>query len=225
MNKTPLAILIATLVLSMAPISAPVASSAIQRCESPDGGLVYTDKACAVFGARAVPMSGELLTRIATEDSREQSQASAGLADAAMPLRDADTPLDSAVNVSRRSPGSGCARTPTQLAMDLRGSLALGDVNRVAESYYWVGLSNRQGQRILDRLQGLIGKPVVDSRYFDARISSSPFGADAGASWVATSNGIGGSAGILQVMLGNGASTSIIDFDVERYADCYFVKF
>lgn len=225
MNKTPLAILIATLVLSMAPISAPVASSAIQRCESPDGGLVYTDKACAVFGARAVPMSGELLTRIATEDSREQSQPSAGLADAAMPLRDADTPLDSAVNVSRRSPSSGCARTPTQLAMDLRGSLALGDVNRVAESYYWVGLSNRQGQRILDRLQGLIGKPVVDSRYFDARISSSPFGAGAGASWVATSNGIGGSAGILQVMLGNGASTSIIDFDVERYADCYFVKF
>ena len=226
MNKTLLATLVATLVLSVAPMSAPVASSAIQRCQSADGQLVYTDKACAVFGAKAVPMTGELLTSIAREDSRE-SQAPVGLADADTPLNDADTPLDSAVNVSRRSPGSGCARTPTQLAMDLRGALALGDINRVAESYHWVGLSNKQGYRVLERLQRLIGKTVVDSHYIDAQISSSTFGADAGASWVATSsnNGIGGGAGVLQVVLGHGASTSIVDFDVEHYAECYFVKF
>lgn len=220
MNKSLLSVCVATIVLSIAPLSAPVASSAIQRCESADGQLVYTDKACAVFGAKAVPMSGELLTRIASEDKKaplQEGQVPGGFADA-------DTPLDTAVNVSRRSPGSGCARTPTQLAMDLRGALALGDVNRVAESYHWVGLSTKQGHRIMGRLQQLIGKQVVDSHYFEAQISSSPF-ADAGASWVATSNSIGGSAGILQVMLGNGASTSIVDFDVEQYADCYFVKF
>ena len=227
MNKTLLAIFAATFALSTAPVSAPaVATSAIQRCQSTDGQLVYTDKACAVFGAKAVPMSGELLTRIARETSREEAQAPAGLAPAGL-ANAADSPLDSTVNVSRRSPGSGCARTPTQLAMDLRGSLALGDVNRVAESYHWVGMSNAQAYRTMDRLQALIGKPVVDSHYFDAQISSSPLGTDAGAPWVATSssNGIGGSAGILQVVLGAGASTSIIDFDVERFADCYFVKF
>ena len=105
-------------------------------------------------------------------------------ADAAMPLADAAMPLDAATDtriaVSRRGPGSGCARTPTQLAMDLRGALGLGDVNRVAESYDWVGMSNKQGQRTLDRLQQLIGRPVIDSHYFDAQITSSPF-ADAGA--------------------------------------------
>lgn len=224
MNKSLIATCVATLALSVAPLSAPVASSAIQRCESADGQLVYTDKACAVFGARAVPMSGELQTRIAREAARQQRQSgqTPGL------FADADTPLDSAVNVARRSPGSGCARTATQLAMDLRGALALGDVNRVAESYHWTGLSHAQGMRIMDRLQQLIGKQVVDSQYFDAQIASSPLAADAGASWVATSSNssIGGGAGILQVVLGNGAATtSIIDFDVERYADCYFVKF
>ena len=70
-------------------------------------------------------------------------------ADAAMPLA-----CDRRAHpVSRRGPGSGCARTPTQLAMDLRGALALGDVNRIAESYHWVGMSNKQGQRIMDRLR------------------------------------------------------------------------
>jgi hypothetical protein len=233
MNRSLLATLIAGMLLSTVPASAPVeATSAIQRCESPDGTLVYTDKSCAAFSAKAVPMSGELLTRIAHEDAREDSIASAtgdaGGMDASQYV-DAATPLDTAtgtgIPVSRRGPGSGCARTPTQLAMDLRGSLGLGDVNRVAESYDWAGLSNRQGQRILDRLQQLIGRQVVDSRYFDAQITSSPFLADAGAAMSAdASDARPADAGILQLTLG-GAQASIIDFDVRHYAGCYFVRY
>jgi hypothetical protein len=233
MNRSLLATLIAGMLLSTVPASAPVeATSAIQRCESPDGTLVYTDKSCAAFSAKAVPMSGELLTRIAHEDAREDSIASAtgdaGSMDASQYV-DAATPLDTAtgtgIPVSRRGPGSGCARTPTQLAMDLRGSLGLGDVNRVAESYDWAGLSNRQGQRILDRLQQLIGRQVVDSRYFDAQITSSPFFADAGAAMSAdASDARPADAGILQLTLG-GAQASIIDFDVRHYAGCYFVRY
>jgi hypothetical protein len=233
MNRSLLATLIAGMLLSTVPASAPVeATSAIQRCESPDGTLVYTDKSCSAFSAKAVPMSGELLTRIAHEDAREDSIASttgdAGSMDASQYV-DAATPLDTATDteipVSRRGPGSGCARTPTQLAMDLRGSLGLGDVNRVAESYDWAGLSNRQGQRILDRLQQLIGRQVVDSRYFDAQITSSPFLADAGAAMSAdASDARPADAGILQLTLG-GAQASIIDFDVRHYAGCYFVRY
>lgn len=220
MNKTLFAAAAATLIATAAPLSLPVvASSAIQRCQSADGALVYTDKACAVLGAKAVPMSGELRTRIASEVSREQAQAPVGLAEV-------ENLLSDAVTVSRRSSAAGCARTPTQLAMDLRGSLALGDVNRIAESYHWTGMSSQQGQRTLERLQQLIGKPVVDSQYFDAQISSAPAIADAGGAWMPTSSSsIGGSAGVLQLVLGNGAATSIIDFDVEHYAGCYFVKY
>jgi hypothetical protein len=235
MNRSLLATLVTGVLLSTVPVAAPVeATSAIQRCESPDGSLVYTDKSCAAFSAKTVPMSGELLARIAHEDAREQSIVSSldGNAngmdanrypDAAMPL---EASTDSTIPVSRRGPGSGCARTPTQLAMDLRGALGLGDVNRVAESYDWVGMSNRQGQRTMDRLQQLIGRPVVDSHYFDARISSSPFIADAGAVITAdASDERPGEAGMLQLTLGSGAQAAIIDFDVRHYAGCYFIRY
>jgi hypothetical protein len=234
MNRSLLATLIAGMLLSTVPAAAPVeATSAIQRCESPDGTLVYTDKSCAAFSAKAVPMSGELLTRIAHEDAREDSLASSSngdagsmeagqYADAAMPL---DEATDTRIPVSRRGPGSGCAHTPTQLAMDLRGALGLGDVNRVAESYDWVGMSNKQGQRTMDRLQQLIGRPVIDSHYFDAQITSSPF-ADAGAVITAdASDDRPGGAGMLQLTLGSGMQATIIDFDVRHYAGCYFVRY
>ena len=117
--------------------------------------------------------------------------------------------------------------------MDLRGSLALGDVNRLAESYHWPGMTTQQGRQTMGRLQHLIGNQVLESQYFDAQISSVGI-ADAADDWLATADastrsaGIGGSAGVLQLVLGNAGEATgrrIIDFDVERYSGCYFVKF
>lgn len=224
MNKPLLATLAATIALTLAPFAEPVvAATGIQRCESADGTLVYTDKACGALRAKAVPMSGELLTRIAREEALSTTTPPSGMSPGG--FADADIPLDTGIRVSRRSASGGCARSQTQLAMDLRGALALGDVNRVAESYHWAGMSSRQADRVMDRLQQLTGKPVIDTHYFDARISSSPFGADAGAALVASSGGIGGDAGVMQVVIGNGTTRSVVDFDVHRYAGCYFVKF
>jgi len=62
MFRSLLASLAATLLLVAAPMAVPVqATSAILRCQSPDGTLVYTDKACSAFGAKAAPLSGNLL--------------------------------------------------------------------------------------------------------------------------------------------------------------------
>lgn len=209
MYRSLLASLAATLLLVAAPMPVPVqATSAILRCQSPDGTLVYTDKACSAFGAKAAPLSGNLLTRI----YRDESHFADDEADAAGPLPD----------VARRDPSAGCARTTTQLAMDLRASLAMGDVNRVAESYHWVGMSSREGAHTIDRLQALTGKPVIDSHYFDAQIQMASLdgaGIDPGAS------AMGGGAGMLQLVLEDDGSPSAIDFDVHRYAGCYFVTF
>lgn len=225
MNKSPLVALAATLLLSTAPAVAPVvAATRIQRCQSSDGTLIYTDKACVAFDAKAVPMSGELLTRIAHEQALSER---AGI-DAGTPLQ-SDVSPTTAVATRRRSASGGCARTPTQLAMDLRAALALGDVNHVAESYHWVGMSSKQGERTLDRLQHLTGKPVLDSHYYNAQIG---FGnaADADGSWTTTADvragaGAGGNVGVLQLVQGDGALRSAIDFTVQRYAGCYFVEF
>jgi hypothetical protein len=227
--NNPIATIAATALLSalVAPLPAPVeAASGIQRCESADGTLVYTDKACAAFDAKPTPMSGELLSRIALEETRpERGAGLEGTVDAALPL-DAGRTAYASVPIGRRSPASGCARTPTQLQMDLRGALALGNVNRIAESYHWAGMSSKAGERTLDRLQHLAGRQVVDSRYYDARIGfvdSTGF-ADA-ATLLADASGGDGDAGMLQLVLGDDGSRSVVDFDVHKYAGCYFVSF
>ncbi|GAB3102312.1 hypothetical protein [Lysobacter terrae] len=187
------------------------AAGDIQRCETEDGERIYTDRACALFAATAAPMSGELLGRIAHEEA--QSLAAAIEQGAAIEV---DLPTE----FGRRPVASGCARTPTQLTKDLQGSFALGNVNRVAESYHWVGLDNAHGQRILDRLEHMGQKPLTDSRYYAAQI----FAADDANAWLASTGALG-SGGVMQLVFGDGSSSSVTDFHVVRYAGCYFVKF
>jgi hypothetical protein len=182
------------------------AGTGIERCEAADGSTVYTDTPCSVLGAASRPLPGEVLNRIAREEARTTPSAP-----------DADSVGPATVAVTRRSPTSGCARSPTQLSMDLRGSIALGDVNRLAESYHWVGLSQKQSKPIMQRLERLASQPLADTRYFDARIG--PGGmqlVDAGSGNAAF--------GVMQLRFG-GESPQVMDFEVARYAGCYFIEF
>ena len=73
MNKLSLTTLALTLLAASVPVSQPVqASTSIQRCDRGDGSVIYTDQACAVFKAHAVPMAGEVMTRIVRDEMREQ---------------------------------------------------------------------------------------------------------------------------------------------------------
>ena len=154
MRTLPVAAFAATLLVAALPVSQPAsARTGIQRCDSGDGSAVYTDRACGSLGARAMPMPGELLTRIARDE-------------AANPLRSEDALGDDVPSnhvAGRRSQLAGCARTTTQLSMDLQGSLALDDVNRLAESYHWVDQSHRQAQQLMLRLEELAGQPLLDA--------------------------------------------------------------
>ena len=194
------------------PVATPVnAATGIQRCQATDGTTIYTDKPCSVHGASAMPMSGELMTRIAREEA---------MAEAHYDLADATQPLATAAAPGRRSAAAGCARSATQLAMDLRGAFALGDINRIAESFQWAGMTHRQGQMGMERIDRLNDAPLMDARYLDATLG--PAGlqlADA-----ATSAG-DASAGIMQLWFGDGGAQRIVDLDVKRYQGCYFVEF
>lgn len=179
----------------------------IQRCEAPDGTTIYTDKACAALGATASPMSGTLLTRLAYAHASD-AVFNAGAAQA-----------QRAPAGARRSAASGCARSSTQLTMDLQGSWALGDVNRIAESYHWVGLSQNQARSVMDRLERLAEQSLWQARFFDARIGGGMMQlADASASSVQ-------GAGVMQLIFGDDDSRQMQNFDVERYHGCYFVQF
>lgn len=211
MNRLVPVAALSVALLAAVPVSPPAhATTGIVKCAAPDGSVVYADHACAAYGAKTVPIAGELLTRIARDEARSP--------DATDSIGDDMVPVS-----ARRSVAAGCARTPTQLAMDLRAAIALGDVNRVAESYHWVGLTTREGERVLDRLQRMAREPVADAHYFDANITSSPLGDDA--IEIASAGPGPGLAGTLQLQQGQGSGVSVVDLNVERYAGCYFVKF
>lgn len=213
MNRIPLLLsagIVLSLVAAPAPAPAQSAGTGIQRCVGDDGTAIYTDKACAALGAAAVPMRGELLNRLVSSDMAGGALVAG--ASAAPPQ----------VGIARRSPASGCARTPTQLAMDLHGAWALGDVNRIAESYHWAGLGSDQGRSIMQRLERLAGQTLWNAEFFDARIGSGMMQfADASAP-AGTSNG---TVGVMQLVFDDGAGSHVQDLQVHRYNGCYFVRF
>ena len=135
---------LAVVLAAAAPTPIPVtATDVVLRCQAPDGSIGYTDKNCAVFDANPAPLPDTLVSRLAGEI--ETSGYDSYAAPAPGP----------------RSPASGCARTPSQLAMDVRAALAMGDVNRLAASYHFAGMSSRAGEQTLDQLQTLIGHQAV----------------------------------------------------------------
>jgi len=207
MNAVSISTAVVAVAALMSPGSVPAGtSSGLQRCESADGEVVYTDRPCAILGARPLPLPGELLTRIAREEAAYTRDIDFG-----------DAPT--VANVGRRSPTSGCARNKQQLAMDIQGSLALHNVNRLAESYHWVGKSHREAQQYMLRLEKMASQRLQDAKLFHAQIGSS------GAMQFADADTASpGGAGIVQLTLGNGATRQVMDLEVMRYSGCYFVR-
>jgi hypothetical protein len=200
-----------------APNRAQAGPTLVQQCRTSDGSAVYTDKPCRAIGGQSMPIRAELATRIVREQAFEARVSGVEVQTIPTTLQTMGAAQDA---IGRRSVAGGCAHTPTQLAMDLRGAFALGDVNRIAESYHWVGMSQRAANATMQHLEQLAKRSVIDTHYYDAQIS--------GDAWIASADGtadVGGSAGVLQVQFGEGAVGSVQDFDVERYAGCYFVRF
>lgn len=201
MNTRALFVLVSLASLAVFPWSQSVrADSGLQRCEDAEGTVGYTDGGCALLGGKPLPVSGELLTRLASEQSREP-QASA---------LDAYSPLPGTThNVGRRSPLAGCAHSKKQLLADLEGAFALGNVNRLAESYHWVGKSNRQAQQQMLQLERMASEGLMGAALFDARINTA---------------GNDDSSAMLQLRLGKGSVRQVVDLDVLRYSGCYFAR-
>lgn len=199
------------LLLAGAPAPTPAGPPPlIQRCQAPDGEVIYTDVACAALGAKPMPMRSELLDRISREHARIEDAGQAQHVSALATLGHAPP---------RRPAADGCARSSTQLAMDLEGAVASGDVNRVAESYHWAGLSSQQARHILERLDRLLDHPQVQARFYDVTIG--------GALQLASSSagGSGGGIGVLQLTYAQDGFVEAVDLDVQRYRGCYFVAF
>lgn len=57
---------------------------------------------------------------------------------------------------------SGCSRTLGDLVNQISAAVEARDVNRLASVYQWSGVSNESANRILDRLEAVVNRPLVD---------------------------------------------------------------
>ncbi len=196
------------------------AGTGVLRCQMPDGTAVYSDTSCRALGGKAAPLPADVMDRIKRDQRRERQRVSsqAGMEMNANALQDQTSDVHASAPV-RRPLARGCATTPQQLAMDLQGSVALGDVNRIAESFDWAGMGNEQAQPIMARLEQIARRSVRDAEYFDASIGQGLILADAGDAKH------DGAAGLLQVTFDAGDGNSVVDLDVHRDEGCYFLRY
>jgi hypothetical protein len=119
--------------LLAAPLFAPAPAGAqtagVQRCMTPSGQTVYSDKRCEDIGA--APRLPD------TTRARADSGA-----------------------FYRR----GCSRTLSDLVYQISAAIDARDVNRLAGLYLWNGVSDAGANRILDRMEAIVERPLVDIR-------------------------------------------------------------
>jgi hypothetical protein len=200
---------------------AKLQASPIQRCEA-NGTVVYTDSACRAMGAQAAPMSKELIQGLAREARFAEERGLEYPGSLAVDTAQSEEAQAARAYLAARHGGAGCARSPEQLQLLLRGAVEMGDVNRIATAYHWAGMGNGQAKHVLARLEGLAKLPVTDTSFFDATITSSVVDASmAQMSPVALRGGT--NAGYLQLVQNGG--TSVTEFEVHRLMGCWFVSF
>lgn len=164
----------------------------IRRCVAPDGGTVYTDRACSAVGATTGPKRG------------------AGAA---------------TVTAYR----SGCQRHLRGLIQELSHAIDSRDTNRLASLYHWRGMNSTGSDRILDRLDAIAQRPLVDivAQRPAATATSAPGGF---AGW-ASARELPAAARVqppssLRVTQtgpgGTGASQTV--FSLHRHFDCWWIR-
>jgi hypothetical protein len=184
----------AIFLLTAAWLAAPAATASthVSRCSTADGGSTYTDGSCRAIGGTPVPMSANLMRSLAREGALggdEGFRPPAGVARTG-------TGLPGAGETHRLGEGT-CPRTPAQLASALRNSLGDGEVNRLASLYDWGGMGKRQAQAVLDRLERMSDRPLIDGQFFPS-----------------------GDGGTVQLVQGAKSAPTVTEVAVNRRAGC-----
>jgi hypothetical protein len=57
---------------------------------------------------------------------------------------------------------SGCSRTLSDLVYQITAAIEKNDVNRLASVYQWSGVSNAAANNVLNKLEAIVQRPLVD---------------------------------------------------------------
>jgi hypothetical protein len=142
----------------------------------------------------------------------------------------------------------GCARSMQELIQEITNAIDTRDVNRLGAVYHWPGHSPESGYRVLDQLQAIVDRPLVDivplrgsapvaeaapqapvAPAADAPPPAPPTAATATApSDTAARPAIVRRVPVglrLEQTLGNGSTPSRTVFGLRRHLDCWWITF
>lgn len=185
---------LALLVLGLCTTEAAAQAGKVQRCVTPDGSTVYTDRPCADIGA---------ISRL------PRTEGGGGY--------------------TRNLYRGGCSRTLSDLVYQITGAIDAGDVNRLAGVYEWTGASNASAHRILNRLESIVQRPLID--IVPVRPAPPPLLDEDGAVVDANLDGYYPSSSVrqrpvglrLEQTLANGSTPSRTVFGLRRHYNCFWI--
>lgn len=120
--------------------------------------------AAAAVAATALPLpAGAQVRRCTTPDGgtvyTDRSCAAMGAVES-RPQADAATGPGGGGDALRYR--GGCSRRLQDLLFEISAAIDAGDTNRLARSYHWVGLGHRDGYAVLERLDRIAHRPLLN---------------------------------------------------------------
>lgn len=119
---------------------------------------------------------------------------------------------------------NACSRTLQDLVYELTASIDGRDVNRLAALYQWTGMSTTGGYAIMDRLQRIVERPLVDVSPIYAGGSADPHAGPDGDYYPQVSIRRAPVALRIEQTLANGSTPSHTVLGLRRHLGCWWVR-
>ena len=124
---------------------------------------------------------------------------------------------DASVGTPARLYRNACSRTLQDLVLELTTAIDSRDVNRMAGIYHWVGMSGASAYSVMDRLQVIVQRPLMDIA------PMFPAGQDNGDYYPQTTTHRAPSGLRLEQTLANGRTPSRTVLGLRRYLGCWWI--
>lgn len=174
-------------------------TATIRRCTAADGTLVLTDKHCESIGAT------ERIPRPLPSTRPPGRTGTALRPGRPAPLRDS------------------CIRHLEELRGELAAAIELKDSNRLGGIYHWPGQNSRSGEAILQRLETIVQRPLIDIVPVG--------GGESEPQWVENADGelipVPGKRRAptgLRVLQSSASGTSAVTFGLRRHMGCLWLS-
>lgn len=126
----------------------------------------------------------------------------------------------------------GCARSLQDLVFEVTAAIDARDTNRLARSYHWVGLSTRAGYQVVDRLDAIAQRPLLNITALrpelpvEATTTPLPLaGPDGAPAFRPIERPRAPVALRIDQVLQDGSTPSSTTFGLRRHMDCWWISF